>query len=382
LQRNREEDIGMKRWDLRILVLLIIGIMVLAGCEDKIKPGESTVERQVIKGVVTDVVEPEEVVEFYETSGSVKAVNTSLVSSKVMGTVREIYVKVGDRVKKGQVLLKIHSPEIEAKVSAAEEALQEARRLLGKAEAEKRLMEVTYSRYERLYKERAISEQEFDEVKTRKTAAELEYERVLSFLKRAEASLKEALAYRGYTTITAPADGTVADRRIDIGSMALPGTPLFIVEEERYRVEAEVDERVLRNIKEGMDVELEIPSLNIKTRGKVSEIVQQIDPLTRTFLVKVDIPEGIKSLRGGLYAAVRIPVGSRERIMVPLSALFERGELEGVYVVDSEGVVTLRLVKTGKRIGNTIEILSGLEAGERIITEGVERVVDGGRLSG
>ncbi len=372
----------MKRWTLSILVLLMIGTTILAGCGDKITPGESTVERPLIKGVVTEVVTPRAVVEFYETSGSVKAVNTSLVSSKVMGTVRNIYVKVGDRVKKGQVLLEIHSPEIEAKVSAAEEALQEAKRLLGKAEAEKKLMEVTYSRYERLYKERAISEQEFDEIKTRRAVAELEYERAQSFLKRAEASLKEALAYKGYTTITAPVDGTVADRRIDIGSMALPGTPLFIVEEERFRVEAEVDERVLRNIKEGMKVELEIPSLNIKTTGRVSEIVQQIDPLTRTFLVKVDVSAGIKGLRGGLYAAVRIPVGSRERIMVPLSALFKRGELEGVYVVDREGVVTLRLVKTGKITDSAIEILSGLEAGERIITEGIERVVDGGRLSG
>jgi len=98
--------------------------------------------------------------------------------------------------------------------------------------------------------------------------------------------------------------------------------------------------------------------------------------MTRTFLIKIDLKAS--GLRSGLYANIRIPVGKKEAILVPQKAVVEKGQLTGVYVADDKGIITFRPVKTGKRYGEAIVVLSGLNSKERIVTDGIERVIDGG----
>ncbi len=368
----------MKRFFMLVTALLALSAL---SCSNKIEPGTEKPARPVIRDVQLQTVKIYPVMDFYETTGTVKAKNTAYVASKIMGEVERIYVKEGDTVKAGDLLLSIKSPDIAAKVAQARQALEEARRALTMAEERKVLMEKTFRRYENLHREKAITEQEFDEIKTKRDIAGLEFERAENAVKRAAAALKEAQAFSGYALIAAPINGVVAKKLIDTGSMATPGTPLFIIEEPRYRVEVAVDESLEGVVKKGMTIPVEIKNMGLSTEGRVSEIVQQVDPVTRTFIVKIDIAVK-RALKGGLFARVKIPLGEKKRLLVPEDAIIRKGEVRAVYVVDNKGVVKMRLVRTGKEVDGSVEILSGLSEGETIVVKGLGNVIDGGVIEG
>ena len=360
--------------------LIVSAISILTGCGEKIKPGDHKVERPLINGVAVETVTAAATPAYYETTGTVRARNTSLVSARIMGVVKEIKASAADRVSRGDVLLLIHSPDIDARVRAAGEAKGEADKGLKMAGQKAELMERSYARFERLYSEQAVTEQEFDEVRTNREVAFLQREMARKALQRAEASLSEAEAFQEYAVITSPVDGIIAEKKIDIGSMTAPGTALFIIEGPLYRVEAAVDEGRLSSIIMNSPVKVLIETLHVNTTGRVGEIIRRIDGSTRTFTVKIDLDENSKSLRGGLYAQVKFPVGSATKLFVNKGAIVTRGELRGVYVVSEEGIAALRLVRTGKQKDEMVEIVSGLEGGERIITKGTDKAVDGGKV--
>lgn len=361
--------------------LTILSIFTMAGCGDKIKPGEAEVARPQVSGVGIEEVGLSEVTDYYEASGTLKSVNTVLVSAKIMGEVREIKVRPGDRVRKGDVLLVINAPDMNARVRAAQESLEEAKRGLDMSGENKNLMDKTFERYRKLFDSKAISEQEYDEIKARREVAVLEHERAKKALNRTEAGLNEAEAFRDYSIIKSPLDGIVAEKKIEAGNMAVPGAPLILVESPSYRVEAPVDEKLLPSMQMGTSVAISIDSVNIDTTGRITEIVRQIDPLTRTFIVKIALSETSQPLQGGLYAKVRYPVGNKKVLSVPVSSIVTRGELKGVYTVNQQGVITLRLVKTGKQQDGMVEVLTGLTSGERIIVSGTDRALDGGEVA-
>jgi RND family efflux transporter MFP subunit len=209
-------------------------------------------------------------------------------------------------------------------------------------------------------------------VETQKKVAEMEYE-------RAEAMLREARVYHGFTRIVAPAAGIVAGKKTDPGSMAVPGVPLFIVEDtSSCRMEVNLNEKLAGRVRGGMEARVFVESLNRELRGSITEVVPSVDPMTRTFPAKIAISGG--GLRNGSYGKVSIPVGKREALLVKTTAIVEKGQLTGLYVVDDKSVVTYRLVRVGKPYGDTVEVLSGLKPNEKVIVGGVEKVVDGGIL--
>lgn len=353
-----------------------------AGCGDKSGPGSGEFARPVVEGIDVEEVRLREVQEFYRASGTVRSKTTALVSSKIMGQVARVPVEVGDRVNAGQTLLVLSSPDIAAKAQAAGEAVKAARKQAGMAEENEVLAQRTFERFEKLFEGRAVTEQEFDEVRTRREIARLEHERAQNALRVAEARREEARAFSDYTVITSPLGGVAAERYIDKGSMAAPGAPLFMIEEPAYRVEIPVDEGFTGRITVDMPVDITPgPSGNLM-EGRVGEIVHQIDPATRTFTVKIDVIDDGQSLRGGMYAEAAFPVGLKQALLVPAASIVTRGELTGLYTVNDDGVISLRLVRIGRREDGLAEVLSGLSAGERIIVRGVSRAVDGGVLAG
>ncbi len=368
----------MKRTAYLILTLLILSLIL--SCSKKTEE-HAQVKRPVVKGVRTEVVKAVEIPQTYEVTATVRSANTSMVSAKLMGTVTEIMVKTGDRVKKGQLLLKISSPEINARLRQAKDGLEQARQAYEMAKQNLELMEKTYKRFHALLEEKAISQQEFDEVQTKYDVAKLELKRAEAAVKMAQARVKEAQAFRAYTLIKSPVSGRVAEKKIDVGSMTAPGMPLFIIEEPRYRVEVPVDEGLIKNIKKGMPLKVSIDSLGVYTTGRVEEIAHQVDPLTRTFNVKIGLKQ-IKGLMGGQFARVTIPRGVKKEILIPSKAIVHRGQLTGVYVVDEAGMATLRFVRLGKQSGENTVVLSGLTPGEKIVVEGVQKVQDGALIKG
>jgi len=366
----------------KITTVLILGILLipLGGCKNKIEPGTAKVDRPTVSGVSTMTVELTQTGRVHDSTATVTAKSTSLVASRIMGPVTELYAGEGDRVTAGQLLLVIDSEEINKKVAAAEAGHREALQALNAAEQNKLLAETTYQRFRNMYDEKALSQQELDKVETQKNVAAIEYERMQEMVKRAEAGMAEATVFLGYRNVASPVDGVVIGKFIDPGTMAMPGIHLFTIEDtSSYRLEADIDESLAGDISLGMQVDIEISSAGLQMRGEVTEIVPAIDPRSRTFLVFIGV-EPHQDLQSGLYARVRFPIGRREIILAPQRSIVEKGQLSGVYVVDGNRVVTYRLVRTGKKIGDDVEILSGLKAGESIITDNLAKVVDGGIL--
>ena len=195
------------------------------------------------------------------------------------------------------------------------------------------------------------------------------------------AELRAAELALGETRITAPATGVVVDRRVEPGDLAMPGQPLLVLDDPRaYRLEAEVGESAVGRVRVGQRVPVVLDSLGRTLEGRVVEIIPASDPSSRTVTVKLDLPVD-PGLRSGLFGRARFPAGERQVLVVPSSALVERGQLTAVYVVDDQAIARLRLVTAGGRHADRVEILSGLDAGERVVVEGASRVSDGSRVA-
>lgn len=369
------------RWNGTVVAAMaaVFSLFLITSCEEGKKAEKADVTRRTVSGVRTAVIESREVVDHHEAAGTVVARASSVISSRVMGTVTSVLVRQGDRVTAGGILLTIEDKDVSQRVRAATEGHVEARKALEAASERRRLADITYGRYKRLFDEKALTAQELDQIETGKRVADIEVERGQAAVRRAEAALEEAKVSHDFTRILSPVSGVVVERRVDPGSMAVPGMPLLTIEDSSsYRIEAALDEKFVGLVKTGMKVMVTIGSLGKEIEGTVSEVVPAVDPATRTFPVKVLIKaEGVRS---GLFGRVRVPAGKRSALLVPGDAIVRRGQLAGVYVVDSSSMVTYRLVRTGISHGQEVELISGLNPGETVIVEGVGRAVDGGVL--
>jgi RND family efflux transporter MFP subunit len=370
----------MRRIDMKQLLssALILTISIfITGCKDKISPGTKEVKREVISGLKIENVTPSRVDEYYETSGTIAAKTVSVVASRIMGSVTSLQVKEGDKVSAGRVLLTIDDSDITQRVRAANEGYKEAEKGLEAAKENKNLTDITYQRYKKLFDEKALSGQELDQIETQKRVAEIDYQRVQSSVERVRAGLNEAKVHHGFTKITSPVNGIVTEKKTEVGSMAVPGSPLLIVEDiSSYRIEISGDERLAGKIRTGMDATVSIESLNKVINGKITDVVPSVDPMSRSFIVKIAIKGD--GLRNGLYGKVTIPIGKKEAIVVPKLAVVEKGQLTGVFTVDKNSVMKYRLVRTGRSYDDKVEIISGLNPDDQVVVQGTERAVDGG----
>lgn len=359
----------------------LILVLLFASCGSGADSDKGRAHRAVIKGVKTETVRKKEVDEYYRTSGTVKAATISDVASRIMGAVTSINVKEGDRVAEGDILLTIDDRDSRQRARAAGEAHLEAENYLEAADENKHLAELTYERYKSLYDDKAISAHEMDEIETRKDVAAFETERARAALGRAKANMEEAEINLGFTKVRAPVTGIVTGKDVEVGSMAVPGRVLMRVEDtSSFRLDVSVDEKMSGRLEPGMTVKADVEALGKRIEGTVTEVVPAVDPGTRSFLVKIGLDgEGLKT---GLYASVLIPSGKREALLIPPSAIVKKGQLEGVYTVNGEGVATYRLIRTGSEYDGRIEVLSGLRDGDVIIVEGAERAADGGLVQG
>jgi RND family efflux transporter MFP subunit len=366
----------MKRFAFIIAASLLLHLM---GCKDKVKPGKVEVKRQEVIGVKVTVVRPAPLDEFCEAPGTVKSKRMVSIASRVMGTITSLNVREGDTVKTGQVLMTIDDRDISRKLEAAESGYREALKAMEASKQNRYLADITYQRYRKLYDEKVITLQEIDQIETQKRVADIEYERIQEMVNRTKAGVSEAKVMHEFTKVTSPISGTVVEKKTELGNMAVPGMPLLTIEDtSSFRVEVPVDEGLSRRLRAGMPADVVIESIGQKLQGKITEIAPAVDPMSRTILVKIAVTG--TGLKGGLYARVRILTGEREAIALPVTAIVARGQLSGTYTVDERGVITYRILKLGMEHEGLIEVLSGLSANERVITEGVEKASDGGIL--
>ncbi len=344
---------------------VLIAALALAGCTSKHETVASAPE--TVRDVALLQVNAATVPDTFEAVGTVRASESAQLAAQMMGTVLAVNVREGDHVNRGQVLVVIDAAQPQAGLDRARAAVSGADHEAAAADAEYALASSTMKRYQDLFDKKVVSPQEFEEVKARLQSASARREMARSGQAQAKAALTQASTSLDYTRVRAPFDGVVTDKRVDPGAMATPGTPLLTVEKNgRYRLEASVDESSLRYVKSGQQTKVALDALGGELPGKVVEIVPAADPASRSFVVKVELPADAQ-IRSGLFGRASFPRGERESLVVPRTAVVDRGQLQGVYVVGPDQIANLRYVTLGKSAGDSVEVLSGLQHGEKLV---------------
>jgi len=352
----------------------------LSGCSSG--PGTQTTAPETVSNVRVIVARQTKVPDWLEAVGTVRAAQTSQIASQIMGNVEKVRAHEGDRVQGGQVLAVIDSAQPRAEVERATAAEAGAQKEVSAADADFALAEATLKRYQELYERKSVSPQEFDEVKARYQSAEARRDMARAGEAQANAALTQARTLLGYTQIRAPFNGLVTEKKVDAGTLVSPGMPAFTMEDTTsYRLEATVNEGEIGVVQLGQSVRVSLDALgNTELRGRVVQVVPAADPASRSFLVKIELPADSK-LRSGLFGRVRFSRGERLALLIPQAAVVQRGQLQGVYVIDSNQIADLRYVTLGKTDGEQVEVLSGLQGGERLIRASGNRELGGKRIA-
>jgi multidrug efflux system membrane fusion protein len=369
---------------IRVSRLFLLSILVswLAGstaCSNDKQ--HATAPLEIVRDVVVLQVQKITVPDYVEATGTVRAAQSAQLASQVMGAITRVNVHEGDRVWRGEVLITIDAAQQRSVYDSANAGLRISQQAIAAADADYALAEATMKRYQMLYDKKSVSPQEYDEVKTRLAAATARRDGAHTGRIQAEAVVSEANTAMGFTKIRAPFDGLVVAKLADAGAMAAPGDPLLTIEDpSRFRLEALVDESQIGTVRLGETVPVVLNSPGKQTiAGKVVQIVPIADPASRTFTVKIELPTN-PQIRSGLFGRALLVRGERNSILVPQNALLHRGQLDALYVVGTDEIVSLRYVTLGKPFSGQIEALSGLENGERIVAQPDERELSGKQI--
>jgi multidrug efflux pump subunit AcrA (membrane-fusion protein) len=389
--------------------ILIAGVaaaaIIAAGCSRAADKVENKPASEVRNVAITKVTKSS-IEDYYEATGTVKAKTTTQISANMMGRILSFPAAEGDVVKRGQLLVEIDSAESRAQLQKARAGLDEAQAGITEidrsidaanagvqtAEANKQLADVTYGRYKELYDRKSATAQEFDEARSKARMAASELDRAKASvqvinskrkqlnarIEQAKADIANSQVYAGYSRITAPVSGVVVKKFAEAGSTAAPGVPLLAIEDNsQYRLEAAVEESKAKSVRVGGRVVVHIDAISAgDINGTVAEITPSADAASRTSTVKIDLPPDDR-LRTGLYGLARFPIAQKEAITVPQSAIVTRGQLTGVFVVAPNGTAQFRIVTKGTESEGMVEILSGLSAGDEIVTSDVGSITDG-----
>jgi membrane fusion protein (multidrug efflux system) len=385
---------SMMKDKLRCLLAAVMMFFPLA-CGQEIEPGTSTKTPPAITGVSVATARITDEPVLYEAVGTVTAGIRSELASKLLGTVEAVHVREGDLVKKGDPLVLIDPRQVRAGFRGAEAGLSEAEKGLAAARsnrdaalASEKLALATYERYLNLSKDDSVSVQEFDEVEARYQQAraaleqaEAVVEGAAARVKQAEAAVATARINKKDAVIRAPHDGIITGKTVDSGDLAKPGMPLLTLETtEGFCVDAVLPETYVDHIQPRQKVSIEVPALKTGLlEGDVCTIVPTADTRSRSFMVKIKLPID-KKVKSGLFARVRIPTGSSRKLLIPRAAIVTRGQLTGLYLVDSENIAHFRLIRTGETFADAVEVLSGLKEGARYVVGPPVDLTDGSRV--
>jgi RND family efflux transporter MFP subunit len=326
----------------------------------------------------------------YEATGTVRARTTATISSKLMAYARDVRAQIGDHVREGQVLVVLDARDLESNVSRSEAGREEVKGAIPEADSgvaaarsQQELAQLTFNRMQDLLNKRSITNQEFDEASARLKAAQAALDmarakrtQLDAKMGQVEQEVRLAGIQRGYSAIVAPFAGTIITKSVEPGTLAAPGAPLFIMEREgAYRLEASIEESRLPLAQAGKTVSVTIDGIDRTFSARVAEVVPAVDAAARTGTVKIDLPV-LAGLRSGLFGRALFGAGARKVLTIPRASVTERGQLQSVYVAENN-IAHTRLVTLGARVNDRVEVLSGLNQGERLIVPIPTTLTDG-----
>lgn len=355
-----------------IYLSLVLGLSILGSCSsdskqvaDNAKPVRVTVSNTA----TTDALG------YAGASGKLVAKNSVNVSTRMMGYITMLRADVGDFVSAGQSLVSINNTDIQAKGGQAQAQI-------GQAQASYNIAAKDYQRFQNLYNSQSASQKELDDMRAR-------YEMAKASLDGARMMKNEVNSQYRYTNVTAPISGVVTAKYASQGDMANPGMPILTIESSgNLLAQVLVSEQDITLIKTGMPVKVLMKSTNKEVAGQVSEVSLSATNTGGQYVVKISVPQSREYLPG-MYVNVQFPFkrsGSvnqdfQESVTVPKSALVENGQLTGIYTVSSSNTALLRWVKTGKVVGDQVEILSGLTAKEPYIVSANGKLFNGAKVT-
>lgn len=283
-----------------------------------------------------------------EVVGTVRAKLRATLEAKVSGRIAQLDVSLGDAVEKGQLIAVLEVAEMQAKLAQADAVLAQAK--------------TEHERMVSLLEKGAATRQSYDDAATRYEVA--------------QASVREVRSVLDYARVTAPFAGVVTHKLVEVGDLATPGRPLVeLAEPTALRFEAAVPETLSRFVGVGASVQVAVAALEQPIEATVAEVAPSIDPNSRTLLIKLDLPRN-DQLRAGQFGRALVPTGRTQVLQLPQKAVVLRGQMELVFVV-VEGTARMRLVKTGKHVGDRVEVVAGVEPGEQVVVRGAAQLVDG-----
>jgi RND family efflux transporter MFP subunit len=322
---------------------------------DKVPPGEVPAERPSAAGRALVPVEKIRAADTAAAVGSVQPRKRTEVASQVLAVVLEVRVQPGDRVKPGDRLVTLDDRELVAQQ-------REATAALAAAEADLVTRRTDYERLKKLRDTGSVSADEFTRVEGAFRVADAQVARAKEVIARLAVQLT-------HTAVPATAGGVVADRFVDPGDLATPGKPLLVVYDPAdLELHVNVPESLAPGLAAGQSLAVRIDAAGLAAAGTVREVVPQARQASRSVLVKVALPPAptARPLLPGMFGRVEIPVGSAERLWVPLPAVRRVGQLDLVEAANPDGTLSRRFVRVGQEVNGKVEILSGLSAGDQV----------------
>lgn len=325
----------------------VLAAGLLAGCGKKHENPPTALPDLPTAHVQVQTAESKKRATTEEVAGTVRAKLRATLEAKLSGRIDKMPVVLGQKVQADTLVAHLDAAEIKARLDQAQAALEQAER--------------DWKRVSGLFDAQAVTRSEYDLAESRELVA--------------KASVAEARAMMGYVDVVAPFDGVVTKKWADVGDLASPGKPLVEIEDpSALQLETDVPEAIASRIQQGARLAIRLDSVQGDLAGTVSEIAPTSDPASRTFRVKLDLPQ-TPGLMSGQFARLIVPVGESSSVRVPISAVIERGQMEIVFVVSNQRA-QLRLVKTGKQVGDEVEILSGLDSGDQVVIDRAALLTD------
>lgn len=342
--------LGIAAAAIALLVSWLMGVF-----HAKVEPAPARRMLRAHPDAATLTVKAERVPVFESAVGTIEAIERIAVGSRLMARIETVHVTAGQPVKTGDLLVELEKTDLEAR-------LEKARAVRRAAEAALSQAEIDLGRARELVEQRVAPKSRLDQEETAVKRRKAE-------VGRAREAVAEAEAILTYATIRAPTAGIVIDKHVEPGSMASPGQVLVtLYDPERLQLVASVREQIAVGLEIGRPVKVRIDAIGKSCEGRIAQIVPAAEPQSRSFSVKVTGPCP-PNVYSGMFGRMLLPVGERQEILVPQTAVRTLGQVELVFVVLPDGGVLRRFVRTGRKTDHRVEVLSGLRSGETVLVD-------------
>lgn len=304
-----------------------------------------------------------EVGDIYMAEGMVEAVRQSTVSAQISGRIVDVRFDVGDKVKKGEVIVRIDGREVSDALASSQAQIAQAQATLRNAKA-------SYERTQQLFRQSFVSQAALDRALSEFQAAQAQLQAAVAVASRAE-------TVKGFAMVTAPFGGIVAARHVEPGETVTPGKPLMTgFDPTDMRVVADVPQSKLAQIRKSRRADIEFPAQNRTVQAGEITVLPTANALTHTTRVRLALPEYVPGSYPGMFARVHFVIGQSRRLLIPAQAIARRAEVTAVYVIAADGVVSLRQIRLGLDFGvHGVEVLGGLQPGEKVALDPVKAVI-------